>query len=1252
MAAVFYLLTPAMWTGVIDDLLKSQNDWQVEFDSISGHLLTNARIANLRISNSDSTQILVTPELLFNINPIPWLFREYSFRKVVINDFELTFHGDSIADSLNILSDRSSQLLQTDIYIKKLVLNGDINLLTGPDIDRSIDLAFTGRFRYRSDGSFIYINQFSYWDNQQLDLRISNSGLQIFPEELIVKSLAGEINNQSFVLDLKGALKPAPYFEGELTVNDLQVPIDSSAWNLIKPTWRVIDTKLIFETDLVQHTGELLISTTSDTVRSEFIVTSQTGNYQLKSIRLEIDSTYIDGQGIFEKDQRISGRLNLSKLNLNQFLTKAPTTQLSGMVLIETTIDTSYNQHALISLELLEQALIPDEDITLSGVVVYQDDLLTIDNPLMITNNIGTVAISGLLGIDDYQADLKINMVDANLALIEKILGKLSASGLVTGEISINDSISNPRILADVNFVDFDLYDIQINRLDMYADLKGPWNLQQGNVTFSLQEGTWKRYHADIGSIELAIGNQLITITSLHIKDGENFLQITGELDPTGKIRFDQLRMGYNLHYFVTAKPFEVSWKKKFLDIKPFTIHVDDGIMEGFVNISDYREGRIKFSNFNSSAIIEHIPDGFLGLSGLLFGEVALFGDQGDESVEIELSMKNGTIINQSFDDLVVSTVWHENILHFDEFTLTKGSDVGIQFSGVLPLKDKLSSTVIIGLLAELRNVEFGIVRQFIPDFTYLGGDISGEIDLSGTTSDLRFSYDLKVNDAVYDIVPLGQLASKGDYSGERVNFYSFESKYRGNEIKGSGSLPVDLNLASDKFGKFVNGDSLFLEVTAKTGDMEFLSGYLDAADSLTGNLDIGLSLSGVPEKIIRNGWLNVVDGSIYTILLDNTIEDISGAIEITDNMMHINRFNATLPPSPEFNRRISIRAALTGRTRAIDSNLEISGSMDMTKFFKPRYDLHLIADNAYVRTLLGDIEGLVDVDLTMTGQDTITYSGTIAPINVEMKQEFVTSDIDESTYERDEIISEYKITFPITGDFKLINTQLDADLIGELSLTQFGDQESDYSGELFIQGGKFYYTGDIFNIVDGSSLVFNRRGFNPDLDIEAYTDIDIYRITVTLTGGLDNPTLMFDSDPFLSQTDILSLLTLRTRLQDDEFASGGFGQLSGSIVGAWFEQQLEKNLSQVTRQLGIIDEVNITGTSGLIDDTNTDDLEISAQRQLSSKLALNYSYKRSFGLSNNLVGVEYKLNRYLSLVGNYDEEGKLQVKYRLRYSY
>ncbi|HIA94076.1 MAG TPA: hypothetical protein EYO16_02235 [Candidatus Marinimicrobia bacterium] len=99
----------------------------------------------------------------------------------------------------------------------------------------------------------------------------------------------------------------------------------------------------------------------------------------------------------------------------------------------------------------------------------------------------------------------------------------------------------------------------------------------------------------------------------------------------------------------------------------------------------------------------------------------------------------------------------------------------------------------------------------------------------------------------------------------------------------------------------------------------------------------------------------------------------------------------------------------------------------------------------------------------------------------------------------------------------------------------------------------------------------------------------------------------------------------------------------------------MEKNLKgSEFGKLGLVDDIAISGAAGLFQGVE-EDFKVTAKRQIGDKTFLNLSYKRSFSLTNptqSQIGVEYKLNRYFSVVGNIDEDGKLNLKYRYRYAY
>ena len=99
--------------------------------------------------------------------------------------------------------------------------------------------------------------------------------------------------------------------------------------------------------------------------------------------------------------------------------------------------------------------------------------------------------------------------------------------------------------------------------------------------------------------------------------------------------------------------------------------------------------------------------------------------------------------------------------------------------------------------------------------------------------------------------------------------------------------------------------------------------------------------------------------------------------------------------------------------------------------------------------------------------------------------------------------------------------------------------------------------------------------------------------------------------------------------------------------------QAREKNFIKSTglKSSGIIQDVQISGASELLNPNQGDEFSINAR--LNQNFSL--SYKRSFSLEaayKNKVGVEYKLNPNFSVIGNVDETGQVQMKFRVRRVY
>ena len=111
------------------------------------------------------------------------------------------------------------------------------------------------------------------------------------------------------------------------------------------------------------------------------------------------------------------------------------------------------------------------------------------------------------------------------------------------------------------------------------------------------------------------------------------------------------------------------------------------------------------------------------------------------------------------------------------------------------------------------------------------------------------------------------------------------------------------------------------------------------------------------------------------------------------------------------------------------------------------------------------------------------------------MKYEFTTEDIGTIIQNDDKNTFAYNLNIPIIGKSYFKNSQIYAEVIGELNLAQVGNQEVDFGGQIIVEDGSVFSYKDNFEQLKGI-VSFDNKGFNPDIDVSAQTMIDDERCT------------------------------------------------------------------------------------------------------------------------------------------------------------
>ena len=190
---------------------------------------------------------------------------------------------------------------------------------------------------------------------------------------------------------------------------------------------------------------------------------------------------------------------------------------------------------------------------------------------------------------------------------------------------------------------------------------------------------------------------------------------------------------------------------------------------------------------------------------------------------------------------------------------------------------------------------------------------------------------------------------------------------------------------------------------------------------------------------------------------------------------------------------------------------------------------------------------------------------------------------------------------------------------------------------------GTIYFRGNEFRILEGSNVDFiDPEGIVPLFHILSDTYRNNYYIRLSLDGTTENFTLSLFSDPPLPEEDILSLLT--------------FGQLSKEVKG--LESGIAASEATALITGGIQQEVQyMTGFERFeIEPHTTTEGAFSPKVTLGKRMfedRIFVIYSRAIGTAEEqVVKVEYKLDKNLFLVGSRDEIGStgMDIKYRFEF--
>ena len=1239
LVGVFILSYPGVWKYRVENILNRKilkdSGWHLSIGELSGHLFKQVESKNIEITNENGTKFYI-PELNAQFNVIESLLGNLHLKELDIYDF---YYYQAIQNDTE-----KKVFILPDLDYSKFPLEVDQLSFDGilavalDDSTHLIDLNILATISPNDDGLDINLDSL-FIKHHDIDfpfslnntkININNRAININPINCSFADLS--VDGQITFLQTENQ-----QLKGNVNVKNIIIPDKLFEEAPLQIKFSKINSNLIFDTDFKNYSG--IVTLNNDlglNVTGDFNITKLNDRWLAQQIFLQSEDASLFIHGDYIGNKEINANINLKQLDLSKWLMQQKTTDISGTADFKTSFEDGIIKSISLNLKTQETALFEDDTITVNGAFVYENNKIKFAEPFTVTLGSSSITSVGEIDFTKEEIDLSLILTDADVFIINNFWSDSLDNGTISGNIEASGKFKNPKIVGTIEGKNIKYNDFYLSEMELVGQREKSMD-KMGYAQVRFKNGKWKNIEFEHGKANVLFKNNEIHFTDVNIINGDEYLVGSGIIDNTNTVHINTIKTFFRNHYFVNSTPFEIKYEDNNFSINPFVAHLDDGVIEGELSYNKLLKGNVKFSNINANLLHPFIDNNRYEFTGFMFGKINFEESEGTQNYSFDVSVKNGTFSDMQFQQLKASMDYNNRVLNIKELVLKENEKYHVDVKGMIPFGEP-SQFEKMSIQSKFYNTNIKTITQFLPDWFEFTGIVNGELNINGTRKKMISDYEVKVTDATFEKISLGTVQSRGSYDGKKINFHSFTSDNNNDHFTGFGYLPIDLNIQSDTFGNLGADDSLYIFVEGKSRNLDFITNYFEEVDEAPGDYILALELRGTWDNIIRNGRIDASNATIFTPYLDDPIEKLHGFVRIENNKLIIDNLNGKMHRDSKRNSKN-------------DDNVSLSGGMDMTSFFDPYLNIYAVGKDAYFRSLIYEMEGITDFNISVTGRDTVLIAGVVAPIDIEMFQSFITSELGVLPSEAGSTIIHYKIDIPIKGKVTLTNDQFEAVLIGDISINQFGEREMDFAGELIIEEGKFYYYGDVFKITDGY-FTFDNNGFNPFLDISANTTIDGELIYISITGTIDNPQLTFTSESGFSQSDILEILTLRKRFEEQDLSSTGIGYQASDIVFSWFGSQLDKNILKLSglNRLSILENVNVHGTTGLL----TAGKDFSISTPLTENVSINYAYRRSFGVldSYHSLGVELRLNKNLSLISNIDRSGYMHIKYRLRYAY
>lgn len=628
---------------------------------------------------------------------------------------------------------------------------------------------------------------------------------------------------------------------------------------------------------------------------------------------------------------------------------------------------------------------------------------------------------------------------------------------------------------------------------------------------------------------------------------------------------------------------------------------------------------KVKSADVNAMLAVANYKNDLI--TGRLDGTIDFGGTFANPAAHVQGYIDAGTLKGYPLSHIMLDVSLQNRILTLHKFYGEQG--IGkVAAEGDIDLDGPISARL------SAQDISAGLLMHLMDSDVDMQGTLNVDAQFAGTLANPAADVSVDVVNGGVGAATFDSLTGLLNLKNGIINVNQVLLKKGPYKASAYGTVPLRA-LQSKPWEMPDDYEQINLRVGLDQADLSVLPMLSSQVDWAMGPLKGGVTITGTLAHPFINGGVRLSDGAIKFKQLKNPLQNMQVDIDFKNDRMTVNKFSGLMG----------------GGTYGLTGSTLVTGGGFAQYDFKLVLDKLGIDCDFYQGPLSGEFalntgEIFGHALPKLAGNLTIANAMVTIPSvpDTEGNLPNMIIDIGLNVGEKVRLYSPFLYDLSLKGSAHFGGTT----------------RHPQPSGEIAVTRGKISYLKTVFEVRDAVAYFNQVDSFLPMIHLGADTKLNQTKVYFTVDGPANNMGIKLTSDSEMSDSELLQLLTLRSRYRPANASDNGTSDLA-ALFDIGLRMSFLSAVDNIMRNTMQVDEFNIVrdtlssaGSAG--NKTSREVYNVEIGKYLSDKYMLKYT--KGIGYSNNKIGIQYELNDHIGLSGSTSSRDGFTIGLEARFNF